>query len=499
MRGATTHKIIAGIEARRYLLLLLFTAIYGICAIDRAAGKPFWSDEIVTLIAAKAPSAGEVWKLTLAMDVNPPLPQLMTHFAIQWFGLNEVTGRLPAIVGFWVLCLCLYYFVARRKGVVFGLCALLLPAATHAFYYAAEARPYGPELGFCGLALIAWQAAAEGRHRVAALCGLALSLSAMMFCHYFGVLIYLPLGAAELVRAWRTRRPDWGMWTALALGCVPLVWRVASIIGVVKGFVHTWSPAYLRQGLEFWEEGLGQGAAFAALLLGLIALFARQRPDAVEEREAGKVPEYEWVAVAMMLAVPLASVLVGVLVTHMFTERYALIGLVGFCLLAPMMIAELLGQRGTAGILMLAVLAWGLGIRSADHPTAGNPFYGETMLHEAVEQGPVVVPDGLLYLQMWWYAPERLKPRLLYVVDNAASVKYMNYETVDDGLGKMRQYVPVNVRTWAEFARDTHEFTALQSSLRPAWILQRVVEEGATVEVKKAAPYRTLLNVRLRN
>jgi hypothetical protein len=70
---------------------------------------------------------------------------------------------------------------------------------------------------------------------------------------------------------------------------------------------------------------------------------------------------------------------------------------------------------------------------------------------------------------------------------------------VDDGLRKMRQYAPLNVRTWAEFTSDTHEFTALQSSLRPAWILQRVVEEGATVEVKKAAPYRTLLHVRLRN
>jgi hypothetical protein len=492
------HKLITGIESHKYLLLGLFTAIYTLGAVGRAAGKPFWYDEIVTLIAAKAPDLAGAWKATLAIDANPPLPHLLTHLSIRWFGFNEVTARLPAIMGFWVLCLCLYVFVARRKGVVYGLCALLLPTLTHAYFYSAEARAYGLELGFCGLALISWQAAAERQHRVLALCGLVLGLSAMMLCHYYAVLMYLPLAGGELIRTRRLRRPDWGMWLALGAGSVPLVWRVATIVGVVKGFSHTWAPAYLRQGLEFWETGLAPGAAFAALLVGALGLAAR-RAEPAERSEAEKIPEHEWTAAVLLVAVPLAGVIGGLLVTHMFNERYALIGLAGFCLLAPMVAAELLGTRRTAGVVMLAVLAWGMGIRSVDHPYDGNPFDREPVLREALEQGPVVIPDGQLFLQMWQYAPERLKSRLIYVADDQAALKYMGFDTIEGGIRVLSGWAPVNVIEWGDFTHGTREFTAYQSSLRPGWVLARVVEEGATVEIKKTALYRELVRVRLRD
>ena len=197
--------------------------------------------------------------------------------------MNEVSARLPAIGGFWVLCLCLFQFVERRKGVVYGLCALLLPVMTGAYFYATEARAYGLELGFTGIALAAWRSAAEGRHRTLALPALALSLACVMLCHYYGVLAYLPLAGAEAVRTRRERRLDWGVWLALALGGMPLVWRAVTILGVVRGFSsHTWAPAYLRQGLEFWESGLAPGAAFAALFIGLLALVGRGAPESTK-------------------------------------------------------------------------------------------------------------------------------------------------------------------------------------------------------------------------
>jgi hypothetical protein len=138
-------------------------------------------------------------------------------------------------------------------------------------------------------------------------------------------------------------------------------------------------------------------------------------------------------------------------------------------------------------------------VRSLDHPYEGNPFARETVLCEALEQGPVVIPDGQLFLQMWQYAPDRLKPRLIYVADDAAAVKYMGYDTIEGGVRVLRSWAPVNVVEWSEFARGTHEFLAYQSSLRPGWVLARVVEEGATVEVRKTALLRELVKVRLRD
>jgi hypothetical protein len=288
------------------------------------------------------------------------------------------------------------------------------------------------------------------------------------------------------------------VWLALALGGLPLVWRAVTILGVVKGFsAHTWAPAYLRQGLEFWETGLAPGAAFAALFVGLLALLNRGAPLSPKGEDA--VPRHEWVAGALFVAIPLAAVLGALLVTHMFTDRYALIGLAGFCLLAPMVAAEFFGRRGAAGIVLLGVLAWGAAIRLVDYQAKGNPFAGEPVLMEALEQGPVVIADGQLYVQMWHYAPERLKARLVFLADDASAVKYMGFETIDGGIRALIPWAPVQVREYAEFATPGKEFLVYQNSLRPGWVLSRVVADGAGVAIRKVTTFRELVSVRLRD
>jgi hypothetical protein len=308
----------------------------------------------------------------------------------------------------------------------------------------------------------------------------------------------LPLAGAEFLRARRMRRPDWGVWIALALGGSPLIWRAATIAGVVNGFSHTWAEAYLRQGLEFWETGLAPGAAFAALLLGILAISARNSSDDAD-LEVTKTPEHEWAAAILLLAIPLVGVIGGLMVTHMFNERYALPGLIGVCLLTPMLVAELPGRRAAAGVALFGVLTWGTIVRSLDHPSDGNPFERETILRDALNRGPVVIPDGQLYLQMWYYAPAQYRSRLIFLADSAAAVKYMGYDTIDGGLLALRGWADVKVVEYAEFARGTREFTLYQTSLRPGWVLARVVADGARAEVKKTALFRELVEVRLRD
>jgi hypothetical protein len=75
----------------------------------------------------------------------------------------------------------------------------------------------------------------------------------------------------------------------------------------------------------------------------------------------------------------------------------------------------------------------------------------------------------------------------------------MGFDTIEGGIRVLRGWAAVNVMEWGEFTHGTREFMAYQSSLRPGWVLARVVEEGATVEVKKTALYRELVRVRLRD
>jgi hypothetical protein len=364
-----------------------------------------------------------------------------------------------------------------------------------------EARAYGPELAFCGLALVAWQAATERGPRFLALPGLALSMAAGLCCHYYAALLYLPLAGGEAVRLYRNRKIDWGIWAAFAAGGAPILWRISTVVGVVKGFSHTWAVPYPEQAMEFWESGLQHASSFLTLLLALWALSiiaTRRQPDAAP-CAVPPLADHELAAGVLFLAIPVAAVAGALLVTHMFTSRYALIALAGFSFLVPMVAARMLGGRALPGFLLTVALGVGFAYSSTEIPPARNPFDGEPLLREALEQGPVAVPDGQLFLQMWHYAPEPLKSRLLFLADDEAALKYMGFDTIDGGIRVLRDWSSVGVVEYRNFASPGREFFVYQNTARPGWVIPKVAADGATVEVRKYAGFRALMRVRLKS
>src|SRR6185295_14459378 len=99
--------------------------------------------------------------------------------------------------------------VSRRTSTLYGLLAAALTFATGALRYATEARPYGLVVGFCALALVCWQAAADDHCRKLSLTGVAVAVAAAISSSYYAVLILAPLGAGELVRSLTRRKIDW--------------------------------------------------------------------------------------------------------------------------------------------------------------------------------------------------------------------------------------------------------------------------------------------------
>jgi hypothetical protein len=488
------------LETHKTIVLLAFTAVYFLGAVLHARSKPFWYDEIITVIVARTPDLATAWRAATECDATPPLSHALAHLFVRWFGVTEVSVRMPAILGFWIFCLSLFWFTRRRVGIYYALTAMLLPVVTGAYLYSVEARAYGPELAFCGLALVAWQSAAENQRRSIAIPGLAICLAAALLCHYYAALLYIPLCGGEWVRFRRTRRIDWGMGAALAAGTIPVIWRMSTIIGVVKGFTYTWAPPSPEQIPEFWETGLQQTGTFVTLWIGLLALavVANRKAPAPEESTPAKVPDHEWIAGVLFLAIPVAAVVGALLVTHMFTFRYALIGLTGFCLLAPLLAAHLLGGRALWGLVMLAVAVVGLGFAAIDIPARQNPFDAEPILQEALRQGPVAIPDGQLFLRMWHYAPAEWKPRLFFLADNQAAVKYMGFDTIDAGMRGLVPWSQIPLVEYTDFATPGREFRIYQNSLRPGWLLSKVVDDGGLAEIQKLGPYRSLIRVRLK-
>ena len=505
---ADADRMAASLDRSRYLCVLVLTVIYAGGAMLHARGKPFWYDEVFTVMAAAQSDAAATWRAAQRLDAAPPLTHLLTHFSMSWFGRNEISARLPEIAGFWVFCLSMCWFVRRRLGIFYGLAALLLPLSTQAYDYAYEARPYGLELGFCGLMLVCWQAATEsrsGRHD-AACAGIALSLAGALMCQYYAALLYLPLAAGEAYRSWKMRRLDWGIWAAMFLGATPLVWKLSTIRAVVHGFSQTsWSEVHPFDVLDFWNDGLQSGLSILVVALVAMVLWAWKSPEpsTPPEKSPGKplsVPPWELLTAILFLTIPLFTVVFGLLVTHVYSSRYALVGLTGVVLLLPAVVARMARGRALVAFLMLTLAGLRLIVVTTTFTPPRDLQGEEFVLVDALKQGPVVVADGQLYMQMWLYLPQPLKSNLIFLVDSEASLKYQTFNTaaIDAALTAVREWFPIRALDYRAFATSGKEFRLLQNPLKPGWMLEKIAADGGAEVIDRYTNLRQLYRIRMK-
>jgi hypothetical protein len=170
----------------------------------------------------------------------------------------------------------------------------------------------------------------------------------------------------------------------------------------------------------------------------------------------------------------------------------------GFCFLVPMLIAHLAAGREWFGFALLAAVAGCLVLARVEIVEPVHPFTGDPELVSALEREPVVVADGMLYLQLWYYAPQRLKSRLVYLTDNDAARRYVKNDLLEDGLKSLRPWAPVEVLDYRSFAAPGREFLVYQKKFYMAWLLDRIVDDGGSASIEASRDTRTLVRVRIR-
>jgi hypothetical protein len=149
-------------------------------------------------------------------------------------------------------------------------------------------------------------------------------------------------------------------------------------------------------------------------------------------------------------------------------------------------------------MLMAPVLAWGGLVTLFDHPDARNPFVDEPTLVEALKQGPVAISDGQLQVQMWYYAPAELKSRVVFVTNPEAARKYMGFDTIDNSADEFRQFAGMNVQPYADWVKTNREFLLYRNLVRPEWITQQLLADGAWMEVRGLGFRRELVRVKVK-
>jgi hypothetical protein len=491
-----TETAVAQLKRGQYFFLAAFSVLFvGVTAL-RALSKPLWYDELFTYYMSRLPDAGVIWSAVKGgADLNPPLLYFATRTAHAVFGDGPIATRLPAILGFLLMLLCVFRFVANRCGVTLGFAAMFVPALSGAYAFAYEARSYGMVLGFCGLSLVFWQAATGGRARRLSLVGLTLSVAAALLSHCYAVLIVIPLALGELARSYRQKRVDWPVWISLAAACSAVATYIPLVAANHRFALDnvTFRPTVELVATSYWMlfEPLVWALAAAFALMAVARGWGEQTE--ATERPTG-FPMHEMAAAIGLALVPVFAYLVAKLVSHVFMTRYGLTAVIGFSILFAAFALRTAGSRtSAAGALPVLFAAWfavGSGIwivdttrsrvLAAPAPAAAHAYEVPPELIET--DLPFVASNGLFFLEADHYGSETLVSRLVYLSDEAAAVHYTGSDVFDRGLPIMRQWFPIraHVEDYSQFVQQHPRFLVFGGFDHPlGWLQKKLLDDGA--------------------
>lgn len=424
-----------------------------------AALRPFWFDEIFTWQLASQPSVSDLIAALGPMDPSPPLHYLLVRGTHAMFGTGLLATRLPALVSFLVTLILLHRLVLPIAGPLFALVVVAALLLTPALDLATEARPYAFLLACCALSFVAWREVASGTRRRLGIAGLLASLTAALYAHFYGFLLFLPIAAGEAVRTWTRRRMDLAVWAALALAGVlalPLLPLVQECIAVRTTF---WAaPTLSGLALSF---GMFRGQALVAIMATVLAFVARygsRGGRAVAEPPCPAAPAHEVTAAAVLALFPLIGFLVAMLATNAYDGRYVFPSLLGVLLLLAHGSRWLRHRRTEVATFLLAavcLLGCARVVLAARRAVVAPPT---TVPLPLPDHGPrfVVVAHPFTFLQTVHAAPETME-RAVYLIDGLSHPDAPR-SSPDLALHGLSALLPLHVQDFEQFVAAHDRF-----------------------------------------
>lgn len=470
------------------LYLILFTVIYAATEFCSNLRRPFWFDELISYYLADLPSIGQIWPLIArGIELNPPLPFWITWVIHHTIGQGEVATRLPALAGFWLMCVCLHYFVRRRSDALHGFWAMLLPLFTYTAAEATWARGYGLMLGSSAAALLCWQLAADGIRRSLALVGLAVSVATAVSCHYYALYVAGALALGEFVRTLDRKRIDYRIWLALLTGVSPLA-AYLSLMRTLPGAAHAfWIAPMVRNLYESYADLAGP---MIALLLGFAAATrSAGRCDETPRWNPPTLERHEVTVCLALVAMPLA-VYAGSNVTPLaFYSRYVQPAVIGFSIIVAMFVYRIGGgsrhfRNLTASLVIgICFVPWMLLqiIKPLALAPPGAPIQGWIEVPQDSNL-KLVIDNENDYLILFHYAPANIREHIVFLSDRRAAVEYLGSDTGLRSLELLQTFHNVNLVDYHKFISEHREFL-LERSRAGSSITQKLLTDGATMQL----------------
>jgi hypothetical protein len=479
-----------------------FSLLYFSASVTLAYWKLMWFDELCTYHIAALPSAAAIWS-TLASRTGPMPPSfyLLTRFSQEWLGPSHFAIRFPELIGFLAASLCLFHFIRRRTNALYGLVGMLAFWITGAYPFAYEARPYGLVLGFCGLALVCWQAATENVRRSWALLGLFAACAGAVGSHYGAVMLVFPLALGELVRSISRRKVDWPVWLAFCGGGLPLLVFLPLLRASISPYGLAMSTRPQANSiLRCYTELLSMAGHPLAAILCALAIWRTVRARGILTGRVSRLssmPLREIAAAIGFLLLPVIGVLQAVLVTDQISPRYVMPLVMGFGILVALLAYENLRDDAVGGLLIAALLlaGWGSHVRREYLRLRPEGDRVQAFYRAAAQQPgglPIVINSGWFF-QLAHYTPAEFSSRLVYLLDPDAARESSGTDTVDLCLLGYARFLPLNLRPADPFLRTGRPF--LLDAPSDGWLLPVLQSEGAKIELVGIAGGRMLYRV----
>ena len=453
---------------RTALPVAALTVLFLANVVPYARSKPFWHDEIYTILLSRLPTLADTWNASVdGVDLSPPLNLWLTRAVHLVAPVGHVWTRMPAMGGFYLAMLLVFAVLRRRTGTGWAVTAALLMFFTAGFRYAAEARAYGLMMGLAALALYAWMEATAGRRRMTHAVLLFVALAASLWNHYFGVLVFAPIAAGELARAVRHRRFDPATSTAILLACVAAVPLMALLRTAAAHRATYWARppdfSFVRQSYQFLLAPLLEPTFAAVAVLIVVAAFVRAgRP---ESRRS--VPWHESIALTVAVLLPFLAFAVGRGFGIPVVPRYLLSTIPGFVIAIAMTLWRIDRQDSgaqTAACTCLVLLAIAAPI-NPDRPRFRDPVATRPLLLDSLHSpSPTVISGGVQFLEFWYYAPTASKSRMLYLADPVAAFERSGSDTIERGYLALARWTALPVEPFAGFVETHRSFRVYETN-----------------------------------
>src|ERR1017187_6806408 len=143
------------------VLAVVFVCLTAALSLMWSHHKLMSQDEMYEFQTDSVGSVAELVQVqrTWPISLDPLLYHVLSHGAMRVFGVGAFAQRLPALKGFLLMQVCLFFFARNLAGERAGAVAAAFPVLTAPVFYSAGGRPYGLMLGLYALALLCWQVA----------------------------------------------------------------------------------------------------------------------------------------------------------------------------------------------------------------------------------------------------------------------------------------------------------------------------------------------------